>query len=650
MKTFSSNDFLTNHSRRHSRNDGCPCKIKEPAVYVRAGSNTSTGTRNSPFSSLAQAQANYGWKTLVVLYSPGFLDGGISLRPGQRLVGDPSGLQPTISNTTGNNDGNGIICNGRNCIKNIRISNTLSSAINYNNSTDLCIKDCTIEQYNTDAYSTVYNLPNYGVGLYAAALEGFNSNNGETYLENVVIRNNVYGDAIHDFQYNGAQRVLVIVESEIYQIKSNNSGEESDLYNDAGGVLTGPFDSTSSLFLYFENNFIHDFAYPDNDQVGVSMIGLEVMAFNGGSAQADIKHSRFENLNPANFQEVFSISAISVGFRNLVGSLIDYQVSECEFHENGQFYFSGGVAMLNETSQTRWEIKNCVFKGLVFTIFEEFFGGGSSTGLIKENYSEAIQAFYIAFTMAPEFSSTTNLNSIVNFSENNYFGQEFGSGVVILPNNDGSYTPYTQGRFIFHKNCFNGSYNGDYENALFIVENDSQNSPGTITIEGEKNNFVGFFAQIIDQNASANYNLARNFWGTSGSCFSGSDCGPYQECYRGQCTGPTFIMTNGPFDVSDPLHHAIKCESPRVQKYDIDKSCGSPTYSSSSSPSCSSDTPSSSSSSSSSSTSSSAPSFPSSPSRPSCHECSDSSSSTTTIISSSSTSSSNHSRHHRHRR
>ncbi|MGW4244458.1 hypothetical protein, partial [Nocardia sp. NPDC004722] len=86
--------------------------------YVRAGAPANgTGSADAPFDSLARVESvSRDGDTILVQPSTATLDGGIALKPGQKLLGDgpavlgaaDSPALPRISNTTGNHDGDAV--------------------------------------------------------------------------------------------------------------------------------------------------------------------------------------------------------------------------------------------------------------------------------------------------------------------------------------------------------------------------------------------------------------------------------------------------------------------------------------------------------------------------------------------------------------
>ncbi|MEC3957100.1 hypothetical protein VMT65_28975 [Nocardia sp. CDC153] len=86
--------------------------------YVRAGALAGgNGSAEAPFDSLARAESvSHDGDTIIVQPSAATLDGGIALKPGQKLLGDgpavvgatDTAALPRIANTTGNHDGDAV--------------------------------------------------------------------------------------------------------------------------------------------------------------------------------------------------------------------------------------------------------------------------------------------------------------------------------------------------------------------------------------------------------------------------------------------------------------------------------------------------------------------------------------------------------------
>ena len=112
--------------------------------YVQGGlCDQGDGSRHKPYNSLILAQNDLIWSTLIVLSSPIPLVDGITLRHGTKLIGEDNDNLPILSK-------NGVICNGISHIENIYFKDTIGSSINYDNATNITIKNVIITGHNKD--------------------------------------------------------------------------------------------------------------------------------------------------------------------------------------------------------------------------------------------------------------------------------------------------------------------------------------------------------------------------------------------------------------------------------------------------------------------------------------------------------------------
>jgi len=572
---------IVGHSRKVLKE--CHCGEKEPIVYVQAGTSTSMGTRRSPFSTLAQAQSYGKWTTLIVLYSPTPLDGGITLRDGQRLIGDRSGLMPIISNTGSDNGGNAVVCNGNNCIKNLHFKNIVASAINYNMSRDLCVKNCLIEQYNTSLINTSYVVPEYNQYLQVAAIEGYNSNSGRALFKNIVVRNNVGGDAIHDFQYGGAHRKLSVINSEFTQLKAFNADES--LFPAFNAIFTSPFDNPSKNEVYLNNNFFHDFLMPIYPYVTPTITAIRIMAFNGGQNKSLVKHSRFQNLNPDSYSEngvrllTIQTEAVTNNKVSQIPSKLIYAVEECEFYETVQFATTQTLTTVNEASSIVYAFKQNIIINSEDGVLDFILGSGTTNCLVEENYAETWDSFYEALTYHWRYSPPTGpVIQISDLRKNKVFGSQNGGFIGVFPGDDGSAVAYDELLINLEKNCFEGVFYGEGGTVgIGVFVGDFYG--GNIVIQGSENNIVGTALNILDINSYGSFILQENYWGPGNSCSSPTDCNFYQICHEGMCTGPQDIYTTGGsmIDVSSPLYRPIKCYE-LESNFDIDSAHSTNNY------------------------------------------------------------------------
>ena len=133
-----------------------------PCMFRPQGAEAGTGSRPSPFKSLAAVQrASRPGDVIVVLASPLSvlpLDGGIALKAGQRLVGDgPSVLSATgsaataarITNTTPMNDGDAVVMADNSSVANLVIANVRRSAVYWSDATGVVVERNVISAANT---------------------------------------------------------------------------------------------------------------------------------------------------------------------------------------------------------------------------------------------------------------------------------------------------------------------------------------------------------------------------------------------------------------------------------------------------------------------------------------------------------------------
>lgn len=120
------------------------------------------GSKQNPYGSLATVEADTSCDRITVSHSGVVLDGGISLRDGQILVGsgadptadpnaDPaSGAYATIKNSTGvKTDGDAVRCLGRCTVRKIWITEAWRSGINAVESNgDLTVQKSRVEKFN----------------------------------------------------------------------------------------------------------------------------------------------------------------------------------------------------------------------------------------------------------------------------------------------------------------------------------------------------------------------------------------------------------------------------------------------------------------------------------------------------------------------
>ncbi|MGV9412444.1 hypothetical protein ACWDOP_21250 [Nocardia sp. NPDC003693] len=206
--------------------------------YVSAAAPAGgAGTRDAPFGSLAAAAtASRAGDTIVVrAVAPDIapLDGGIALKPGQRLVGEgppvigaPAGSAlPRITNTTGENDGDAVRLAERTEVGNLVIAGARRGGIYGNDAVDTVITGNDVSQTNRGCadgfmigpFTLPPGLP-LGVAVpplpdfvtlnngWAAIMTDFTTGAGFTRIAGNSVHDTACGDGI-DIRAHGTSRV-----------------------------------------------------------------------------------------------------------------------------------------------------------------------------------------------------------------------------------------------------------------------------------------------------------------------------------------------------------------------------------------------------------------------------------------------------------
>ena len=265
--------------------------------YVKGGlCESGDGSKCRPWNSLALAQAG-SWETLVVLSSPIALDGGILLKDGQKLVGEKSPVdgpldydQPTITNTDLlSNGGNGVLVqSGSVEVKNLHITNTQVSAINYDNAKDLFVKEVLITGHNQGEVIVNTNYTDHfgNTTIPVAGIHGQNSNSGKTTLCKILIRDNHTGPGVYDApysRYGGIQRKLNIVKSQFSELTSTH------VFN--AGVLAASSGVGTKSVVSIYKSVASDF------KTAVRNIGITPQVYRGSEIHLTLQQSKMININ-----------------------------------------------------------------------------------------------------------------------------------------------------------------------------------------------------------------------------------------------------------------------------------------------------------------------------------------------------------------
>ena len=138
-----------------SRHHNCECKKMSHTKYVQGGAaDNGNGSKFSPYNSLATAQADPYWKTLIVLPSTISLEGNLILQDGQNLRGkvDPTKLGNNVVGTLTTLSGNTVTCLGNNKISYLRFENIDHIAIKLTQAENVVISKVHITKFNLGNY------------------------------------------------------------------------------------------------------------------------------------------------------------------------------------------------------------------------------------------------------------------------------------------------------------------------------------------------------------------------------------------------------------------------------------------------------------------------------------------------------------------
>ncbi len=504
---------------------------EEVVKFVQAtASPNGNGSKKHPFATLAAA-ALATWDVLIVLPSTKALEGGLTLKPGQKIIGscDPTDIslspaQPIITtSSTSPNNGVGITATGDNVIKNLYFQNTWSSAINYDNATNLTIQDCLITGHNQG--STVITT-GFFTGALVGGIQGQCSQSGETRIEHVIIRNNHAGPGIQDLPVNPAHRELTVCKCELAQLNTT-------------GILSDPVGSTTTVFssVVVKDSYLHDF-------IGNTGIGFLCFPHNGSVQTVLIKDSAFSNINDSNIEAGPAFFTTNAG----PSPELKIEIDGCSFES------STSVAITifnNNSSQSEAIVTNSTSNVSTFFLSQVFDNG------IQQNRLCGNTVTGVTFYEAQASHSVVALPMPVEITE--IIGNCFTGniGIELLP-----LIKWTLLDITAECNCFYGSGT----NSILFDTITSTPTPGAFNglINAHDNTFSGFTTDIKDNGSNVSYLVSRNFWGTpTTTCSTTSSCLPFQTCDHGSCLGPIVVAPAPPFtgfiDASHPLAVSIKC-------------------------------------------------------------------------------------------
>src|SRR5579885_378119 len=524
---------------------GCEtCCEKGRKIYVKAGFNHGNGTKERPYNSLALAQSDFTWKTLIVYYSNLPLDGGIVLKHGQRIIG--KGLdKPIITNTNpASNNGFGIVVDaGCVCIQNLHIDNTQNSGINYDNAANINMSCLLVTRSNQ--FSLTTNFPNNitvngFTGVINSAIQGQNKHDGITRLDKVIVKDNNTGGGLYDSPFAGAERKLIIRKSEFTRLRFAGAIGGS-IFLATTGIVSDAVGVKTKQYVSITNTIVHDFSLNAST---VPVQGVRLSAVDGAKGHYKIKNNLFYNLGDltndiAGAIDIF-INAVTVLADVPLGlfSEIEAKISCNKFNEVGIPTVplqSIGVVLDTTNARSKLVVKKNSFQNLFIDIADVVAGRADEEIIIKENFATALGAFF-ALISVPNLTDPSYLEVKALIKEN-----EFNGGDVIGAIFVADIVPFNKAIIELEKNCIDGNYNIPVGTAA-IATLGLTTGPSNVTIVGHYNNFVNYAIGVLDSFSNANYYLDKNWWGTPGA--------------------PT-VLTLGTFtgvlDVDHPLCKPIRC-------------------------------------------------------------------------------------------
>ena len=516
--------------------------------YVKAGlCDFGAGTKCSPYNSLQQAQADPSWDTLIVLASPFVLDGGITLKNGQKLIGekDPinnlSGDQPTITNTSDElNGGNGVfVKNGNVVIKNIYFKDTWASAINYNNAANIHVSHVLVTGWNQSQSSAPivpFRNPagDIRTSLELTALFGQTRHNGTTSLFKVVIRDGYTGGGVFDSPILGAKRKFHADNVEISGIRSIIAGAPG-LSRSPAAISTFANAGTHQKII-IENSSFHDF--PPTD-VSITVIrGLSLRAADGGKVSALVQNCLFKNIYNTSVGSADHILGVALTELPRQKCEFDAVIKNCFFEESNPNNPADTVnwQTYNSINNLRYQHNTAVN---VLDTIATFDDGDSRTKYkITDNNATGLDAFYYVIS-GTFLDSPNNMVTHVTIKNNKYVGGQFTGGLSVISGVDGEPAPWTRLIVDMENNCFDGQESGFAGISAFNFAGD-QEGAGNATVNAHNNNITGFLHSVYQDSTNVTINAQRNFWGPE---------------------GPVDVVNipPGSVDVSNPLQFPIRC-------------------------------------------------------------------------------------------
>jgi hypothetical protein len=553
------------HSRRSNKRQCNKCddsydgKTPTYTSYVKGGAAVGgDGSRKKPYNSLADAQADATWKTLVVLKSDVALDGGITLRADSKLVGEVDYCKkncdalPVITNTTSANGGNGVVVVGDATIENLHIKTTLAAGIEYSQGRNLRVINVCVSEYNSNGVLTPLGYPVGGIS-------GSPALDGKTFISKVRIFDNFNGAGVLEVAGSvPVTRSVKVVCSDIYQLQTLLPIDPLDppavleLLSTNGVLVLG---GASTYKLYVKHSRIHDFladAVPGNLVRGVHTDAQETHI-------EKVKFLRLHNFNEATFAT--NTRHVNAVFSVAPETPLVLTVTESYFKELVANTLQPVTAVHVENVGGTLDLKvKCNTFNNVFTNIQATPGlNAVETHYIAHNCGSAADVNYTVLSSGtvvdPDTESYPTVKSKVVGNNFKVGGSEFnGSSLVVGTGYFEAANNFAAFEMQVEDNCLDGqnavastlgnapiagiNFAAPIErNAQIIVDA----GRGPLGSKGN-NNFVRFANSLIDIDMNASYVAQNNWWGKDGA--------------PAVATSADFI---GYLDVTHPRCEPIKC-------------------------------------------------------------------------------------------
>ncbi|MCM6772060.1 hypothetical protein NDR87_02790 [Nocardia sp. CDC159] len=285
--------------------------------YVRAGAPApGNGAADTPFASLAQVEAaSRDGDTIVVLPAAGALDGGIALKPRQRLLGDgpavpsapPDAALPRITNTTTAHNGDAVVLAPGSEVRNLAIAGARRGGIYGRDAVNAVIAGNDVAGTNSgcaDGFMIGPFMipPGIGIGVampplpdlialnngWAAVMTDFATTTGTITIANNSVRDTACGDGI-DIRGSGTSDITARVSGNALRNINLGVGKLSVL---AMGIQAT---DTARLRAVLDGNSQLDIASPDISPINeiADSEGIFVNALGRADLTVDIANNTF---------------------------------------------------------------------------------------------------------------------------------------------------------------------------------------------------------------------------------------------------------------------------------------------------------------------------------------------------------------------